>query len=359
MKAFLRSAAEDEASLLAWRPAFWLRLVVGIVAIVVVGVVAVGVGTADIPFADVVKILLSRLPGVELSVDGPATWNTIVWDIRLPRVIMAGLVGASLAAAGATYQAVFRNPLADPYLIGVAAGAGLGAAVAVVSSWDFTFYQMSPLTVMSFGGALSAAALSYALARVGRTVPVTTLLLAGVAIGALASSVTSYMVITSGDKGLLIYSWLLGGLNNSSWQKMWLLVPYILPAAALILVHGRILNVMQLDEEQAQQLGINVEQVKLLLLGVATLATAAAVSVAGIIGFVGLIVPHLVRLLWGPDHRQLLPMSMILGGAFLILADMLARTVDSPSEVPVGIITAFCGTPFFLYLLRLRQRAVF
>ena len=333
----------------------------GLAIVVLLAAVLLGaaVGPAGIPLDAVLRIIVARVSGADLASGLPRQWQDIVWEIRLPRVILAGLVGASLALAGATYQAVFRNPLADPYLIGVAAGAGFGAAIAVVAGWDFSFYQMSPLTIMTFAGALTAAGVSYLLARVGRTVPVTTLLLAGVAIGSLASSATSYLIISSGDKGLAIYSWILGGFNDSSWQRLWLLVPYLLPAAVLLLAHGRILNVMQLDEEQAQQLGVNVERVKLLLIGLATLVTAAAVSVAGVIGFVGLIVPHFVRLLWGPDHRQLLPLSMVVGAAFLILADVPARTIDAPSEIPVGIVTAFCGTPFFLYLLRLRQRAVF
>jgi len=334
-------------------------LALAVVVLVAAVLVGAAVGPAGVPLDAVVRIILSRLTGADLAGGLPRQWQDIVWEIRLPRVILAGLVGASLALAGATYQAIFRNPLADPYLIGVAAGAGFGAAIAVVAGWDFTFYQMSPLTIMTFAGALAAAGISYLLARVGRTVPVTTLLLAGVAIGSLASSATSYLIISSGNKGLEIYSWILGGFNDSSWQRLWLLAPYLLPAAVLVLAHGRILNVMQLDEEQARQLGVNVERVKLLLIGVATLATAAAVSVAGVIGFVGLIVPHFVRLLWGPDHRQLLPLSMVLGAAFLILADVPARTINAPSEIPVGIITALCGTPLFLLLLRLRQRSVF
>jgi len=334
-------------------------LALALILLLGAALLGVAVGPAGIPLDAVVRIIVSRISGADLASGLPRQWQDIVWEIRLPRVILAGLVGASLGLAGATYQAIFRNPLADPYLIGVAAGAGLGAAIAVVAGWDFSFYQMSPLTLMTFVGALAAAGVSYLIARVGRTVPVTTLLLAGVAIGSLASSATSYLIISSGEKGLEIYSWILGGFNDSSWGKLWLLVPYLLPAAVLVLAHGRILNVMQLDEEQAQQLGVNVERVKLLLIGVATLATAAAVSVAGVIGFVGLIVPHLVRLAWGPDHRQLLPLSMVLGAVLLILADVPARTIDAPGEIPVGIITALCGTPFFLFLLRLRQRAVF
>jgi len=229
----------------------------------------------------------------------------------------------------------------------------------MVSPLDASVGGVSLVPLAAFAGALTAVALAYALARVGRTVPTVTLILAGVAISSIATSATSFLMISHSQRVLTTLTWLLGGFNLSEWSKLWWVLPYVLPAAVIILLHGRILNVLQLDEEQAQQLGVNVEQVKLLLLGAASLATAAAVSVSGIIGFVGLIVPHTVRLLWGPDHRQLLPMSMVVGAAFLILADMLARTVNSPSEVPVGIITAFCGAPFFLYLLRLRQRAVF
>jgi len=279
--------------------------------------------------------------------------------VTSPDASMAGLVGAALATAGATYQGLFRNPLADPYLIGVAAGAGLGATLVIVSSLDYVFGGVSLVPLAAFGGGLTAVGLAYSLARVGRTVPTVTLILAGVAISSIATSATAFLMINNSQRVHATLTWLLGGFNLSEWGKLWWLLPYVLPAAAIILLYGRILNVLQLDEEQAQQLGVNVERVKLLLLGAASLAAAAAVSVSGVIGFVGLIVPHAVRLLWGPDYRQLLPMSMILGGAFLILADLLARTVNSPSEIPVGIITAFCGAPFFLYLLRLRQRAVF
>jgi iron complex transport system permease protein len=339
--------------------AFWPRLALGLGALLGVAVLAAAIGPVAIPADAVARIILSRLPGVSLADGLPQSWQDIVWEVRLPRVVIAGLVGATLAFSGATYQAVFRNPLADPYLIGVAAGAGLGATAVMVSPLDASVGGVSLVPLAAFAGALTAVALAYALARVGRTVPTVTLILAGVAISSIATSATSFLMVTNGQRVLTTLTWLLGGFNLSEWSKLWWVLPYVLPAAAIILLHGRVLNVLQLDEEQAQQLGVNVEQVKLLLLGAASLATAAAVSVSGIIGFVGLIVPHTVRLLWGPDHRQLLPMSMVVGAAFLILADMLARTVDSPGEIPVGIITAFCGAPFFLYLLRLRQRAVF
>lgn len=339
--------------------ALWPRLALGLGGLLGVALLAAAIGPANIPADATARIILSRLPGVSLADSLPQSWQDIVWEVRLPRVVMAGLVGATLALSGATYQAVFRNPLADPYLIGVAAGAGLGATAVIVSPLDYTVGGVSLVPLAAFGGALIAVTLAYALARVGRTVPTVTLILAGVAISSIATSAMSFLMITHSHRLLSTLTWLLGGFNLSEWGKLWWLLPYVLPAAAIILLYGRILNVLQLDEEQAQQLGVNVERVKLLLLGAASLAAAAAVSVSGLIGFVGLIIPHAVRLLWGPDYRQLLPMSMILGAAFLILADLLARTVNSPSEIPVGIITAFCGAPFFLYLLRMRQRAVF
>lgn len=349
---------EDTAPFAAGR-VFWVRLAVGIAIALLVALFAATRGSVAIPLPTVVEILLSRLPWMESSATWPAAWETIIWQIRLPRVVMAGLVGATLALAGATYQGVLRNPLADPYLLGVAGGAGLGATIAIVSPLHASFYAISTLPLMAFGGALAAAGVAYALARVGRTVPTTTLILAGVAIGAMTSAATSFLMMAGREDVRVIFSWLLGGFSTSNWTQMTLLVPYILPAALVILLHGRLLNVMQLDEEQAQQLGIDVERVKLLLIGAASLATAAAVSVSGLIGFVGLIAPHATRILWGPDYRHLLPMAMVLGSVFLILTDLLARTVIAPAEMPVGIVTAFCGAPFFLYLLRQRKRAIF
>ena len=328
-------------------------------ALIVVAAVATSIGSVKIPLLTTCRILLDRLPFVDISPTWQSTIATIVLEIRLPRVILAGLVGAALAIAGATYQGLFRNPLADPYLIGVAQGASLGAIVGFLlpTAWNIAGFGIIPL--LAFIGALLATVIVYALARVGKTLPVTTLILSGVALSALLGSIVSYLIISSGEKMHGIIFWLMGSFSMSQWSEVRIVLPYVAVGTAVIIIFARLLNVMQLDEEQARQLGVNVERVKLLLIGVATLATAAAVSVAGVIGFVGLIVPHFVRLLWGPDHRQLLPLSMVLGAAFLILADVPARTINAPSEIPVGIITALCGTPFFLLLLRLRQRSVF
>jgi iron complex transport system permease protein len=325
--------------------------------LVVVMVLATAFGSVKIPMPTVGGILLSRLPFVADGGNPPGTLETIILDIRLPRVILAGLVGAALATAGATYQGLFRNPLADPYLIGVAQGAALGAVVAFLLPAGGTGVMLVPL--FAFAGALMSTFVVYNLARVGKALPMTTLILAGVALGALLGSVVSYLIISSGDKVHGILFWLMGSFALSRWLEVWLVLPGVVVGVGVILLFARHLNVMQLDEEQAQQLGVNVERLKVILLAMAVLITAAAVSFVGIIGFVGIIIPHAMRLLWGADHRLLLPLSVLAGAIFMILADLLARSVLAPTEVPVGVITALVGAPFFFYLLRRRRKMIF
>ena len=341
------------------RPGRRAILIGGLAVALGAALVALAVGSVAIPVDRIAKMLLARLPFVAVVPDWPASYEAVLWEIRLPRVVLAGLVGASLATAGATYQGLFRNPLADPYLIGVAAGAALGAVLAIVAPAPPLLYSLGLVQAAAFGSAIATVALVYALARVGRTAPVTTLLLSGVALGAFAAAITSFLMYVHGDKLLSIYSWLMGGFALSNWQHVLLTLPYTAIGLAVIWLYARPLNVLQLDEEQAAQLGLNVERLKLILVGAATLVTAAAVAVSGLIGFVGLIVPHAVRLIWGPDYRFLLPMSAIGGAVFLTLADTLARALLAPSELPVGVVTAFCGAPFFLYLLRQHKRMVF
>jgi iron complex transport system permease protein len=334
------------------RSSLWPRFLLGAGVLLAAILVGLALGPASIPLDATARVLLSHLPGVDLDADVPATWRTIIWDVRLPRVLLAGLAGATLAMSGATYQGVFRNPLAEPYLIGVATGAALGATIVVVSGANVSAGGLSALPLAAFAGALACVVVVYGVARVGNTVPVTTLILAGVALSSLATAITSYLMLKDTSNTLSVFSVVLGSFNTATWTKVAWVLPYAVPSAAVILAHGRILNVLSLDEEQARALGIDVERTKLVLLGAASLAAAAAVSVSGTIGFVGLIVPHAVRMMWGPDNRALLPMSILLGAAFLIGADVIARMADRPSEIPVGIITAFCGVPFFLFLLR-------
>jgi len=340
-------------------PAQWRSRIYAIAGMVILlGItiaVTLGIGSIDVPFGTLFQILLAKLPLVHIQPTWTSNTEIIIFDIRLPRILLAGLVGAALAVAGTTYQGLFRNPLADPYFLGVTQGAALGAVIGFM----LPARQIGSIPLLAFVGAVLAAAMVYSIAKVGKTLPMTTLILAGVAIGAFLAAITSYLMIASGDSLHGIISWLLGSFSLTNWWQVAMATPYILVGTVIIWLYARPLNVMQLDEEQAQQLGINVEQVKLILLGAATLITAAAVCFCGIIGFVGIIIPHTIRLIWGPDHRFLLPLATLAGAIFLILADTAARTMLAPTEIPIGVITAFLGAPFFLYLLRQKKRAIF
>lgn len=335
-----------------------LLIVLAILILGLVALLALAVGKAPLPAVTPYEIVLARF-GLAPAGIWPVSAEAIVFQIRLPRIVLAGLVGGALAIAGATYQGVFRNPLADPYLLGVASGAGLGAVLAFILPLPGDLYPLGAVQAFAFLGALGAVAAVYALARVGGSVPITTLLLAGVAISAAASAVTAWLMYVRGDQLLVIYAWLLGGFNVASWQEVRVVAPLVLISAAFMALGGRVLNAMQFGEEQASALGIPVDRATLLLLVAATLATAAAVSAAGLIGFVGLIVPHATRMLIGADYRRLVPVAAILGAAFLIAADAGARAVPGPSEIPVGVVTAAIGAPFFLILLRRQKRAAF
>lgn len=348
------ASSRDEPRLLTWRtlaPSYALAATITLATVVI----AIGWGTVRIPPSTVLAILLDHLPFIDTG-EHNATYDAIVWQIRAPRVILAGLVGATLAFCGAAYQGIFRNPLAEPYLLGVAAGASVGATLIIISPLFVTAGLLSPLPPAAFVGALIAVGLAYFLARTGPVVPTTSLILAGVAVSSVCTAVVTYLMLEFNTRTLAILNWILGGFNTTTWTDVGIALPYMIIAGAIILPYARILNVMQLDEEQARHLGVDVERVKLVILALASLATAAAVAVSGLIGFVGLIVPHAVRLIAGPDYRRLLPLSALYGASFLIVADMIARTVDPTYEVPIGVITAVVGAPFFLILLRAHNR---
>ncbi len=333
----------------------WQRFGLGLVAIGLLSVLASGIGAVGIPPLTVVKIVVSRLPLVDMVQTWPDTWETIMWQLRLPRVTLAAIVGVALAMSGATYQGLFRNPLADPYLIGVASGAGLGATIVLVTGVPETYGGIGVLPVAAFLGAIGAVLLACGVARGSEGLPLTTLILAGVAVAALAGAMTTLLMIQNDPALRPVLSWLLGGFASAQWKHSAVVLVYLVPSTIVMLSYGRVLNVLQLDEAYSTQLGVDVDRAKLMLIGAASLATAVAVAFSGLIGFVGLIAPHAVRLLWGPDHRSLIPMAAIVGAGFLILADLVARTVVSPSDLPVGIVTAFVGAPFFLYLLKRRR----
>lgn len=334
-------------------------LVFCLAALAVSALAAVAIGAVPIPPGAIIALLLSRLPFFPASAPYPDTFATILFEIRLPRVALTALMGAALAAAGTTYQGLFRNPLADPYLVGVASGAGLGATIALTFPIPNTFIGMSLVPVGAFAGAIFTVALVVLSAQVGRTTPISTMLLAGVAVGAFTSAFTTFLMLRSPEGLRRAFNWLLGGYSGGGWLPVWIILPYLIVGLIILQFNARALNVLQLDEEQARQLGINVERLKLILVGAATLMTAAAVAFGGLIGFVGLVVPHALRMITGPDYRKLIPLSALGGAAFLILADLIARTALAPIELPVGVVTALAGAPFFVFLLRRLKRSVF
>jgi iron complex transport system permease protein len=306
------------------------------------------IGPADIAPGAVLKELAGRLPFVSLDSGLDSRQAAIVWELRLPRTVLGGLVGATLAVAGGAYQGVFRNPLADPYLLGVAAGAGLGATVAIVNAGP----GAAAVPPAAFAGAVLAVVLTYALGvgAGGRSSGVT-LILAGVAVAAFFTAAQTFVQQRHADSVREVFSWILGRLGGAGWSEVGIMLPYAATAIVALLLHRRLLDVLSVGEEEARTLGVRPERVRLVVVLAATLGTAAAVSVSGLIGFVGIVVPHTVRLLGGVSYRIILPLAVLGGAAFLVLADLAARTVLSPSEIPIGVVTAFVGGPFFAVVL--------
>jgi iron complex transport system permease protein len=313
---------------------------------------SITVGSVFIPPPVLANLVYAHLFGAALDPAANQTFATILFELRLPRTILVAMTGAALAGSGASYQGLFRNPLADPYLIGVASGAGLGAVIAMGIHWPYSEAGLLAIPLAAFAGALLTVFIVYELAKVGKTIPTTNLILAGVAISSFATALTSYLMINATGEVRRALVWLLGGASMSGWQPVLAVLPYVVIGLGIQMSMGHALNVLQFGEEQAQQLGLPVEWVRRLIIVTASLTTAAAVSFSGIIGFIGLIVPHLVRLVWGGDYRRLMPLAIISGASLLLLADVLARVVMAPEEIPVGIITALAGAPFFLWVLR-------
>ena len=316
---------------------------------------AVGVGAVWISPTTTVRLVVWKLGLADRPAGVPQSVEIILFQLRIPRVLLAVVVGAALAAAGAVFQALFRNPLADPAIIGVSSGAALGAVAAMLIAGG-AFAGGLVVPAAAFLGALGAGLLVYRIARVGPAVQVATLLLAGIAVAALISAVMALVLTYSGERIRSIYFWLLGGLSARSWESLGAAAPIAALGIAAAWGTAGHLNLVALGEERAAQLGLEVERFKRVALATGALLTGAAVAVAGVVGFVGLMTPHLLRLILGADHRRLLPASILGGAVFMVLADLTARTVRSPEEIPVGAVTALLGGPFFLYLLRRQRR---
>ncbi len=318
-----------------------LSLVVGVLA----GPIDLGVGRVFESAA-----ARAHLPGFTSPLS--PTEEAILWQIRVPRVVLAALVGGMLSLAGATYQGVFRNPLADPYLLGVAAGAGLGATIAIAYLPDGLRGQRA-LPVAAFVGGAIAVMLTYAVGRSARRErDAATLVLAGVTVAAFFTAWQTFVQQQNSETLQQVYSWILGNIPSTGWTDVVLILPYVAVAAVVIIALRRVVDILNLGDDEAASLGVNVRRVRLALVVAATLGTAAAVAVTGLIGFVGIIVPHALRLLTGASYRALIPLSVIAGAGFLVLADVIARTALSPAEIPLGVVTAFLGAPFFALVLR-------
>jgi iron complex transport system permease protein len=368
----LTEAARADVRRLRVHGSSWLWMGGGLAFALAALLTGIAVGPAPIGVGAIVESAASHIPFLGFHSHLSASDSAIVWQLRLPRVVLGLLVGAMLSCAGATYQGVFRNPLVDPYLLGVAAGAGLGATLAfayggsAVNAYDAgaglgatlmiayapgAAFNGDFLPLAAFAGGCGAVVIAYAIGR-SSTRGTATLVLAGVTVTAFLTAIQTFVQQQHQSTLQAVYSWILGSLDTAGWHDVLLLLPYAGVSGALLLLHRRVLDVMTLGDEEASALGLNVGRIRLLLVAAATLGTAGAVAVSGLIGFLGIIVPHFVRLVAGSSYRIVLPLSLLVGGGFLAFTDILARTIISPAELPIGVVTAFFGAPFFAVVLR-------
>lgn len=337
---------------------FGMILLLTAVLIVVMGV-ATSLGSANIPVKDCYRIIASRIPGVNRLVsmeDVKEVYQNIVINVRLPRILMAGLTGCGLAVVGAAFQGLFRNPLSDPHILGVSSGAALGATFAMLSGITFRFGSLGFVGICAFAGAILTVMVVYGISHASGSNNITSMLLTGTAISTMLSAMISLLMTLHRNKIEKVYMWTLGSFSSASWGKVRFLCVFVVIGVAMILMFANDLNVLLTGEDSAKSLGINTIRVKRMLVVFASLLVGACVSVSGIIGFVGLLIPHCTRLIAGPDHRRLLPYCCFSGAIFLIVCDTIARCITQPSELPVGVITALFGAPYFIFLLYYNQR---
>lgn len=332
-----------------------LAFVLG-VGVILIALLSVLLGSVNIPLQDFFAVLKERVTsGFTLS-QPQERFSNIIFQLRIPRTLLVMLVGAALATSGGAYQGLFQNPLADPYLIGVASGAGLGSIIAMTIRWPQDTLGYFAIPISAFVGAILAVVLVYSLAKVGKTIHNTTLILAGVAVSSFSNAVTSFLLINAGGELRRAIVWMMGGSTLIGWKPVLAASPYILLGILLLCSTGYQLNVLQFGDEEAQQMGVPVKKVRIFIILAATLTTAAAVAFAGTIAFVGLVVPHILRRFVGNDYRKILPLSALGGAIFLVASDIIARMLLAPQEIPVGIITILFGAPFFLFILRRTKR---
>jgi|LGVF01.1.fsa_nt_gb iron complex transport system permease protein len=324
-----------------------------LVAVVII-LLLVTLGTASIPLDDILRIVGKKIPFLGRYIDDSnirEAYKLIVLDLRFPRVIMAFIVGAGLASSGLIFQGVFRNPMADPYVLGVSSGAAFGATIVIILGINFTILSFSSVSIGAFIGAALTTLFVFTIASFHKSKSTTILLLTGIAISFFLSSFISLLMTLNRDLIENIFFWTMGSVSTATWDKVGSIIIGTIIGLAIFIYYSRELNIILTGESNAIALGVDVKRVRKTLLYTASFVSALAVSVSGIIGFVGLIVPHAVRLVIGADNRKLLPMTIISGGIFLAISDGIARSIASPMEIPLGVITAFIGTPYFIFLL--------
>ncbi|MGG3470678.1 iron ABC transporter permease [Neobacillus pocheonensis] len=315
----------------------------------------ISIGSVSVPILTIAKIITVKLTGLHMEID--PMFTSIVFNIRLPRVILSGLVGAALAIAGAAFQGLLKNPLADPYTLGVSSGASLGAVMTLFFHLSIPLIGFFTLPVLSILFSFFTIILVLTFARkMEPSMRVETIILTGIIFSSFLGALISLMIALTGDELRQIIGWLLGSVSMRGWAYIKIILPFFILGSAILMMNAKELNAMSFGEERAQHLGVNVQKRKLVILTAGSILTGSAVAVSGTIGFVGLVIPHLTRLLWGPDHKFLLPLSILTGSAFLILADLISRTIISPSELPIGVITALIGAPGFAMILLHRKR---
>ena len=333
-----------------------ILLVIGLLLIILV---SASVGSSSISILDSLKVIIYKIPKMNKIIDASEINDIhyrIVYQIRLPRILLSGLVGGGLAVVGCAFQGLFRNPLADPHILGVSSGAALGATIAMLSGLSLNVAGLGLVGLFAFIGALLTVILVYVVAGVGKNSSISNVLLTGTAVSTLLSSIVSLLMTFNREQLEKVYMWTLGSFSGASWSKILFLLIFVLVCCTSLIFYGKELNVILTGEDAALTLGINLKKVKRHIILWASLLVAACVSVSGIIGFVGLIIPHCIRLISGPNHKRLLPYSIFAGAIFMILCDTIARTIAAPSEIPVGVVTAIFGAPYFIFLLYYSQR---
>jgi iron complex transport system permease protein len=311
-------------------------------------------GAANISFLQALKVIIKKIPFLSELVKNeeiPRVHEVIITKVRLPRIIMAGIIGAGLSVVGSSFQSMFRNPMADPYVMGVSHGAALGAAIAIIIGSFISLSVTVTIPVFAFTGAILATILVFTIAKTGQRIPTNTLLLAGIAFGLFSMSMITIIMVFNRTKLETIVFWLMGSVSGAKWSELVFMLPVVAIGVFILISLSKTLNVMSTGDETARSLGIDIEKMKKLILIISSLIVAVCVANTGIIGFVGLIIPHIARIIFGPDNRVVVPFSAIFGAIFLIVCDTLARTLVQPMEMPVGAITAVFGAPFFIYLL--------